>query len=93
MTAVTINKSHINNLANFFKNRINGMVQSCAPSILKENDYPIVNDRLLINVVITLEEEIVNKEELIKYLTKELKEYFDNQNIICNLPIVSIYKI
>lgn len=95
MIAVSISKNHISNLGHFFKNRIDGYIDSVMPAILKEQDFPIVNDRLLLTVVVNSQSEIKDEDwnKLKEILSKDLKEYFESQNIICNSPHLSISRL
>lgn len=95
MIAVSISKNHISNLGHFFKNRIDGYIDTVMPAILKEHDFPIVNDRLLVTVVINSQSELTDEDwsKLKEKLISDLKEYFESQNIICNSPHLSLSKL
>lgn len=100
ITSVSVSKSQIKNLEGFVANRIGKKFQNITtdliePVVIKETDYPIINDRLCVVALITTTN-ILNDSEL-EQIKSEVNngvgEYLSNQNIIYKTNLVSIFKL
>ena len=97
---ISITKGEIKNLETFVTSKINKELKSAhvdlvQPVVLKETEYTLVNDRLLITALVTVHDEVSDSdlENLKLKVTSSIKEYLNNQSIIYKTILVSLFKL
>lgn len=100
ITSVSINKSQIKKLESYVANHVskkssNLNIDLIQPVIIKESEFSILNDRLLIVALISTVNNLTDTEceSLKSELGNSVGEYLSNQNIIYETNLVSLFKL
>lgn len=100
ITSISIDKSQIKGLEDYMRSRSESIssdlsIDIIQPSLVKEIEYPIVNDRLFITILVSSSEKLSDEsiEEFKLKIKEVITEYLSLRDILFNIKILTSFKL